>query len=292
MQLGIHYMNFTQPDIGPEKMGPLLRETAIAAEEIGSSWFTMMDHYFQMEHFATAHDPMLEGYTSLGFVAAVTSRMQLGLMVTGVTYRHPGLLAQIVTTLDVLSEGRAILGIGAAWYEREHRALGVPYPELTERFERLEEALQIAKQMWSEDEGPYEGTHYQLAETINVPATVRRPHPPILIGGSGEKKTLRLVARYGDACNLFASDVATVAHKIEVLKEHCDDLGRDFSEIKLTMMGPAQKAAADPEDFLRDMEDYAALGISLVELANVGPDPVAFVRGLEPIVPRLAAIGA
>jgi F420-dependent oxidoreductase-like protein len=292
MQLGIHYMNFTQPDVGPEKMGRLLRETAIAAEEIGSSWFTMMDHYFQMEHFATAHDPMLEGYTSLGFVAALTNRMQLGLMVTGVTYRHPGLLAQIVTTLDVLSEGRAILGIGAAWYEREHRALGVPYPELKERFERLEEALQIAKQMWSDDEGPYDGKHYQLAETINVPTTVRRPHPPILIGGGGEKKTLRLVAQYADACNLFASDVATVAHKIEVLKKHCDDLERDFSEITLTMMGPAQKAAEDPEGFLRDMEQYSALGISLVELANVGPDPVAFVRGLEPMVPRLAAIGA
>jgi F420-dependent oxidoreductase-like protein len=292
MQLGIHYMNFTQPDVGPEKMGPLLRETAIAADEIGSSWFTMMDHYFQMEHFATAHDPMLEGYTSLGFVAAVTKRMQLGLMVTGVTYRHPGLLAQIVTTLDVLSEGRAILGIGAAWYEREHRALGVPYPELKERFERLEEALQIAKQMWSDDEGPYDGAHYQLAETINVPATVRRPHPPILIGGGGEKKTLRLVAKYADACNLFASDVETVGHKIEVLKRHCDDLGRDFTEITLTMMGPAALAAQDPDAFLRAMEEYSALGITLVELANVGPDPVAFVRGLEPMVPRLAAIGA
>jgi F420-dependent oxidoreductase-like protein len=292
MQLGIHYMNFTQPGVGPEKMGPLLRETAIAAEEIGATWFTMMDHYFQMEHFATAHDPMLEGYTSLGFVAALTKRMQLGLMVTGVTYRHPGLLAQIVTTLDVLSEGRAILGIGAAWYEREHRALGVPYPELKERFERLEEALQIAKQMWSEDEGPYDGKHYQLAETINVPATVRRPHPPILIGGCGEKKTLRLVAQYADACNLFASDVETVAHKIDVLKRHCDDVGRDFSEITLTMMGPAPLAAADPDAFLLSMEKYSALGVSLVELANVGPDPVAFVRGLEPVVPRLAAIGS
>src|ERR1700738_2042275 len=143
MQLGIHYMNFTHPDTPSEKMGPLLRETAIAAEEIGSTWFTMMDHYFQMEAFATAHDPMLEGYTSLGFVPAITKRMQLGLMVTGVTYRHPGLLAKIVTTLDVLSEGRAFLGIGAAWYEREHEALGVPSPPISERFERLEETLQI-----------------------------------------------------------------------------------------------------------------------------------------------------
>lgn len=292
MQLGIHYMNFTHPDTPPEKMARLLRDTAIAAEEIGSDWFTMMDHYFQMEGFATAHDPMLEGYTSLGFVAALTKRMQLGLMVTGVTYRHPGLLAKIVTTLDVLSEGRAFLGIGAAWYEREHNALGVPYPELAHRFERLEEAMQIVEQMWSDEEGPYTGKHYRLAETINVPSTVQKPRPPILIGGSGEKKTLRLVAQYADACNLFAGDLETVAHKLGVLRGHCDEIGRDFSQIKLTMMGSAQKAAHDPDGFLNDMEEYSALGISLVELAAFGPDPLAFVRGLEPLVPRLAGIGS
>ncbi len=293
MQLGIHYMNFTHPDTPSEKMGPLLRETAIAAEEIGSTWFTMMDHYFQMEAFATAHDPMLEGYTSLGFVAAITKRMQLGLMVTGVTYRHPGLLAKIVTTLDVLSEGRAFLGIGAAWYEREHNALGVPYPELKHRFERLEEALQIAIQMWSDNEGPFEGKHYQLAETINIPSTVQKPRPPILIGGGGEKKTLRLVAQYADACNLFAPDIETLAHKIDVLKKHCDDLGRDFSTIKITVQGGQLKPLDDPDGFLRTMEQYSRLGVSLIGLApGVAPDPVAFVRGLEPLMPRLAAIGS
>ena len=293
MQLGIHYMNFTHPDVSPEKMGPLLRETAIAAEEIGSTWFTMMDHYFQMEGFATAHDPMLEGYTSLGFVAGITKRMQLGLMVTGVTYRHPGLLAKIVTTLDVLSEGRAFLGIGAAWYEREHNALGVPYPELKHRFERLEETLQIVNQMWSDNEGPFEGKHYQLAETINIPSTVQKPRPPILIGGGGEKKTLRLVAQYADACNIFAPDVETVAHKIDVLKKHCDDLGRDFSTIKITVQGGQLKPLDDPDGFLRTMEQYSQLGVSLIGLApGVAPDPVAFVRGLEPLVPRLAAIGS
>ena len=293
MQLGIHYMNFTHPDTPSEKMGPLLRDTAVAAEEVGSSWFTMMDHYFQMEAFATAHDPMLEGYTSLGFVAALTKRMQLGLMVTGVTYRHPGLLAKIVTTLDVLSEGRAFLGIGAAWYEREHNALGVPYPELTHRFERLEETIQIVEQMWSDDEGPFDGKHYQLAETINIPPVVQKPRPPILIGGGGEKKTLRLVAKYADACNLFAGDPETVAHKIDVLKRHCDELGRDFSQIKLTMMSGQLKPVDDPDGFLRSMEQYAKLGISLVEVApGVAPDPVAFVRKLEPLMPRLAAIGS
>ena len=147
---------------------------------------------------------MLEGYTSLGFLAGQTSTMTLGLLVTGVTYRHPGLLAKIVTTLDVLSGGRAQLGIGAAWYEREHRGLGVPFPPVAERFERLEETLQICLQMWSDDDGPYEGRHYQLAETICSPRPISSPRPRILIGGSGERKTLRLVARYADACNLFA----------------------------------------------------------------------------------------
>ena len=163
-----------------------------------------MDHWFQMEQMAPATDPMLEGYTSLGFVAGHTETMTLGLLVTGVTYRHPGLLAKIVATLDVLSGGRAQLGIGAAWYEREHRGLGVPYPPVAERFERLEETLQICRQMWSDDDGPFEGRHYQLAETICSPRPISQPHPPILIGGSGERKTLRLVARYADACNLFA----------------------------------------------------------------------------------------
>ena len=158
-----------------------------------------MDHFFQMEGFQTAHDPMLEGYTTLGYLAAKTERVKLGTVVTGVTYRHPGLLAKIATTLDVLSEGRSFFGLGAAWYEREHLALGVPYPAMSERFERLEEALQIVLQMWSDDEGPFEGKHYQLAETISVPQPIQKPHPPIVIGGGGEKKTLRLVAKYADA---------------------------------------------------------------------------------------------
>ena len=183
---------------GSAALAPAIAETARAADEIGASWFTVMDHWFQMEAFRTAHDPMLEGYTTLAFAAAQTSRLQLGTIVTGVTYRHPALLAKTVTTLDVLSSGRAFLGIGAAWYEREHLALGVPFPTLAERFERLEEAIQIALQMWSDDEGPYDGQHYHLAETINVPAPVSQPRPKIVIGGSGERKTLRMVAQYAD----------------------------------------------------------------------------------------------
>ena len=228
MRLGIHFMNFTHPDGGAAAARGGSGDTAVAAEAAGIDLFTAMDHWFQMEHFQTAFDPMLEGYSVLSFVAAKTERLRLGLLVTGVTYRHPGLLAKTVTTLDVVSGGRAELGMGAAWYEREHLALGVPFPPLAERFERLEEALQICGQMWSENDGPYQGKYYQLAETICVPPPIQQPRPPILIGGGGEKKTLRLVAKYADACNLFGSSVADVRHKLDVLRGHCDNDGRDY----------------------------------------------------------------
>ena len=208
-----------------------------------------MDHWFQMEHFQTAFDPMLEGYSVLNFVAAKSERLQLGLLVTGVTYRYPGLLAKIVTTLDVLSGGRAMLGIGAAWYEREHRALGVPYPPVAERFERLEETIQICEQMWSDNDGPYEGKHYQLAETICSPRPLQSPRPPILIGGGGEKKTLRLVAKYADACNLFGSSTADVSHKLDVLRAHCDAEGRDYDAIEKTIIGRVDPSG-DVSEFL------------------------------------------
>ncbi len=250
----------------------------------------MMDHWFQMESFATSQDPMLEGYTSLGFVAGQTERISLGLLVTGVTYRYPGLLAKIVTTLDVLSGGRAILGLGAAWYEREHRGLGVPFPPLSERFERLEETLQICKQMWSEDDGPYAGKYYQLAETICRPQPIQSP-PPILIGGSGEKKTLRLVARYADACNLFAADPAEVGHKVDVLRRHCEDVGRDPAEIKKTIIVQGDPLS-DVDAFLGSMEAYAALGISLVTMTPMSADPAGWVTSMgERVVPRLAQLG-
>jgi len=290
MQVGIHFMNFTLPG-GAQDLRTHLGDTAVTADQAGVSWFTAMDHYFQMEHFATAHDPMLEGYSVLNFVAAKTERLRLGLLVTGVTYRYPGLLAKIVTTLDVLSGGRAFLGIGAAWYDREHLALGVPYPPVAERFERLEEAIQICQQMWSDDEGPYLGKHYQLAETINVPQALQRPHPPILIGGGGEKKTLRMVAQYADACNLFGSSPEEVGHKLEVLREHCDRLGRDYDAIKKTIIGRVDPDG-DISPFLSDMERYAKLGVSLVEFAPLPPDPARFVSSLgEKVMPRLAEIG-
>lgn len=275
MKLAVHYPNFTLPG-GPEAIAPTLAATARAAEEGGVDTFTLMDHYFQMEQLATSQDPMLEGYTALGFLAGQTSRIKLHLLVTGVTYRHPGLLAKIVTTLDVLSGGRAQLGIGAAWYEREHLGLGVPYPPIAERFQRLEETLQICRQMWSDDEGPYTGAHYQLAETICSPPPIQQPGPPILIGGSGEQKTLKLVARYADACNLFATEVDVVRHKLEVLERHCEAEGRDSAEIEKTIIGGGDPLA-DVDAFLTQMDAYAQLGIQKVWVSPAAPDPAAWV---------------
>ncbi len=290
MRVGIHFVNFTIPG-APQTLAGALADTARAAEAGGCASFSLMDHWFQMEEFAGATEPMLEGYTSLGYLAGLTERMTLGLLVTGVTYRRPGLLAKTVTTLDVLSGGRTQLGIGAAWYEREHRGLGVPFPPLGERFERLEETLQICLQMWSDDDGPYEGRHYQLAETVCSPPPVSRPRPSILIGGSGERKTLRLVARYADACNLFAESPEIVAHKLEVLARHCDAEGRDYDAIDKTILGFAQPLD-DPDGFLASMEAYAALGIDSVSLMPLTDDPVAWVTRLgEQVVPRMAHIG-
>ncbi|HVU74938.1 MAG TPA: LLM class F420-dependent oxidoreductase [Mycobacteriales bacterium] len=290
MRLGVHYVNFTLPG-GSEAVGPTLAATAKVAEEGGCDTFTLMDHWFQMESVGTSFDPMLEGYTALGFLAGITERMRLSLMVTGVTYRHPGLLAKTVTTLDVVSGGRAMLGIGAAWYEREHKGLGVPFPPLAERFERLEEALEICQQMWSDDDGPYEGKHYRLAETICNPRPIQQPRPPILIGGSGEKKTLKLVARHADACNLFATDVATVKHKLEVLDHHCAAEGRDPATIEKTILGFGDPVG-DPDGFVASMAEFAALGIELVEIMPPGPDPVGYVsRVCETVQPRLAELG-
>ena len=290
MRIGIHFVNFTLPG-APASLASTLAETARVAEEGGVSTFTLMDHWFQMEMMATAEDPMLEGYTTLGFLAGQTQRMRLGLLVTGVTYRHPGLLAKTVTTLDVLSGGRGQLGIGAAWYEREHLGLGVPFPPITERFERLEETLQICLQMWSDDNGSFDGKHYQLAETICSPPPVSSPHPRVLIGGSGERKTLRLVARYADACNLFASSPDEVAHKFDVLERHCANEGRDPADIERTILAMGNPLD-DLDSFIASMAEYAQLGVDLVELMPIG-DPIAYTTEVVTrLVPALHEIGA
>ncbi|HET6812470.1 MAG TPA: LLM class F420-dependent oxidoreductase [Actinomycetota bacterium] len=285
MRLGLHYWTYSTPS-EPTRIAPTLAETVKVAEQGGFATFTVMDHWFQMEQAGSAAEPMLEAYTTLGHVAALSERMTLGVLVTGVMYRHPGLLAKTVTTLDVLSGGRARLGIGASWYEREQRGLGVPVVPVAERFERLEETLQICLQMWSDNTGPYTGRHHQLAETMCVPMPISQPHPPILVGGGGERKTLRLVARYGDACNLFGSSPADVAGKLEVLRSHCEAEGRDYDRIQKTVLA-VRPVLTDVDGFLAAAREYAALGVTELE---VMPDrhPVEFATEVaERVLPNL-----
>lgn len=286
MNIDLHVTRF---DWATGGIGPGVARLAQTAERLGFRTLSFMDHFFQMDAMAPAEDPMLEGYTALGYVAALTRSLRLRLLVIGVTYRHPGLLAKTVTTLDVLSGGRAELGIGAAWYEREHRGLGVPFPPISERFERLEEALQICLQMWSADNGAFSGRHYQLAETLCSPAPVSSPRPRIMIGGGGERKTLRLVARYADACNFFGAP-EMVAHKIAVLRGHCDAVGRDIEEIEVTaLLQPREDWT--PDDVLRQAEAYAAVGTATVMASALGPDPAASLESIyAPAMARLAEI--
>lgn len=289
MRVGVHINQFGNSQ-GAPALGAELAAAGRAAEAAGVDWLSVMDHYFQMEFNGGAEEPMLEAYTTLGYLAGQTSTVRLGALVTGVTYRHPGLLAKIATTLDVLSGGRATLGIGAAWYDREHEGLGVTFPPLAERFERLDEALRICLQMWDpENNGPFEGRHYRLAETLCVPAPVSEPHPEIMIGGSGEKKTLRLVARHGDACNLFATSPEEVRHKIDVLRRHCDTEHRDFGDIRVTI---THSAAGDLDTVTRDVAGYAKLGIDTVIFAPRTGDVAAWIEEFAaPAVPRLAELG-
>jgi F420-dependent oxidoreductase-like protein len=296
MDVGVHLVNFSAP-AGPTAIAPTLARAAEAAEDAGLANVSLMDHYLQIGGMGLgdADAPMLEGYTTLGFLAAHTRTVELQLLVTGVMYRHPGLLAKIVATLDVLSGGRAALGLGAGWYEREHAAYGVPFPPVAERFERLEETLQIVRQTWSADNGPYAGQHYQLAETICSPHPLRRV--PVMVGGSGERKTLRLVARHADACNLFAGPSAppeAVAAKLDVLRRHCEREGTDYDRIRKTVLWAAGIDPTTPEGgaaFAAQMERYAAVGVDDVHVMPWSGDPVPFIEGLGAhVVPRLSEL--
>src|SRR5439155_17212196 len=218
MRLGLQIPDFTMPG-GPPELGSALARIGRDADQAGYDSLWVMDHFFQIGVIGPPEREMLEGYTTLAYLAAGTSRVRLGTLVTGVQYRYPGILVKEVTTLDVLSGGRAVLGIGAGWNEQESRGLGTPFPSVAERFERLEETLRIALQMWAGDETPFRGTHYTLERPLNSPQALTKPHPPILIGGGGERKTLRLAARYADACNFFG-DTGAAKHKLEVLREH------------------------------------------------------------------------
>lgn len=287
MEIGFHFINFTPSTPGDDLVSNLVASVT-AAEEVGCVWFTLADHMFQMEGLGhVAEEPFLEGYTTLGYLAAQTRRLQLGMLVTGVMFRYPGVLAKTVSTLDVLSGGRAILGLGAAWYEREHVGLGVPFPSTAERFERLEETLQICDQMWSSDNGSYRGQHYELAETLCLPAPVQRPHPPILIGGGGERKTLRLVAQYADIWNVPATSLEIISHKLDVLARHCAAIDRDPASIRKSVLYQADPSE-DPDGFLAAMEQYAALGIDVVMVTSLASDPADGIRRLgDTVIPRL-----
>lgn len=277
MRVGLQVPNFTWSD-DQGQLGDTFAVIARRAERAGFYSFWVMDHFFQISMVGPAEREMLEGWSALAFVAGVTNHIKLGTMVTGVTYRQPALLVKTATTLDVLSHGRAYLGIGAAWNEEEHRGLGVPFPPTAERFERLEETLQIAHQMWSGDEKPYQGKYYQLERPLNSPQSVQKPHPPILIGGTGERKTLRFVAQYGDACNIFARlGKDELQRKLNVLRDHCQSVGRPYAEIEKTTLDTlyitkdGRNNSYTPEAAIEYFRGLAALGIdqAIFNMPNV-----------------------
>ncbi|HET6186926.1 MAG TPA: LLM class F420-dependent oxidoreductase [Trebonia sp.] len=256
MKIGLQIPDFSTPR-GPERLGAELATVARTADDAGFEYIAVMDHFFQIPAVGPAEREMLEAYTTLGYLAACTSRAALLTVITGTVYREPGILAKIVTTLDVLSKGRAWLGIGAAWNEQESRGLGIPFPPVAERFERLEETLRICLQMWHGDESPYHGKHYQLERPLNSPQSLSRPHPPIMIGGGGERKTLRLVARYADACNVFAG--RDEARKLDVLRQHCEAVGRDYDTIYKTVYY-AFNTSQGAQRIIDDLGTLAGLG--------------------------------
>ncbi|GHO48188.1 LLM class F420-dependent oxidoreductase [Ktedonospora formicarum] len=300
MKLGLQVPVFTFPQ-GQEHLGDTFGLIAERAEQVGLYSFWVMDHFFQIAVFGPPEQEMLEGWSALAFAAGRTKQIKLGTMVTGITYRHPGLLVKTATTLDVLSKGRAYFGVGAAWNEEEHQGLGVPFPPLKERFERLEETLQIAHQMWAGDETPFEGKHYQLQRPLNSPQSVQKSHPPILIGGAGEKKTLRLVAKYGDACNFtlrLGADV--VAHKLNVLREHCATEGRPYEAIEKTTIDSfaltrdGRNGTVSPAQAIEKFAALAEMGIdhALFSLQNIADsEPFEVLNNIVPVVDKIPVAG-
>jgi F420-dependent oxidoreductase-like protein len=305
MKFGITITTFPWP---AEEIGPVVSRIAIAADEAGVDSLWVMDHFFQIRLTGLPPEsPMPEAYATLAFLGGLTKRIRLGTLVTSVSYRHPGVLVKTVTTLDVLTGGRVIFGVGAGapfnvapagpGTAFEAEGLGIPFSSLAERFERLEELLQIAHQMWRGDETPYQGTHYQLVRPLNSPNSVQRPHPPILIGGSGEGKTLRLVARYADACNLFdlpgSQFLDNIEHKLDVLRQHCAREGRDFAAIEKTVasnvdLGEDPKAGAAA--LLAHLRELAAAGIEHVLFSPSRSWDEASFDAVAAILPQVHAI--
>jgi F420-dependent oxidoreductase-like protein len=294
MRLGLQVPSFTWSN-GQSQLGDTFGLIAQRAERAGFYSLWVMDHFFQIGMVGPAENEMLEGWTALAFAAARTNHIKLGTLVTGITYRHPGILVKTATTLDVLSNGRAYFGIGAAWNEDEHKGLGVPFPPLAERFERLEETLQIAHQMWSGDEKPYTGKHYTLERPLNSPQVVQKPHPPIMIGGAGERKTLRMVAQYADGCNLFARlGKEEMRRKLDVLRDHCQALSRPYEQIEKTTIDhmhitrDGRNDSLSPNAAIDRLAELAELGIdqAIFSLINV-EDPEAFDILATRIVPEV-----
>ncbi|MFI6344118.1 LLM class F420-dependent oxidoreductase [Streptomyces sp. NPDC050560] len=283
MELGLHVANFTWSG-GPRALRDTLARTVRDAEAAGIARITVMDHLWQIPGVGRPENEMLEAYTTLGFIAAHTERVLLHTLVSAVVYREPGLLAKQIVTLDALSGGRAGLGIGAAWFEEEAQGLGLPFPPVGERFERLEETLRICLAMWGADEEPFEGAHYTLGRTLSSPRPLRTPRPYLLLGGGGERKTLRYVAQYADACNLFGGP--ETPHKFDVLRRHCDEVGRDFDDIeKTTTLAVAPGTGRD--DLLHQLKERRDLGFTTAYVAG-GGEPDALVDLLASVVQDVA----
>jgi F420-dependent oxidoreductase-like protein len=293
MRIGLQVPSFSWPD-APASIGPRLAEIARTADDAGFASLWVMDHFFQISMVGPPEEPMLEGYTTLGYLAGLTKQVRLGLLVTGVHYRYPGILAKTITTLDVLSGGRAYLGIGAGWNEQESRGLGVPFPSTRARFEQLEETLQIVRQMWADDRTPYQGQHFQLADPLNHPLPLSQPHPPIMVGGAGEKKTLRLVAQYADACNLFVRlGEDGLREKLDILRQHCEDVGRPYDEIERTALGtidlrPGKQSVDEVIALCRSMADIGIQHL-IFNMPNVHEITPLEIIGRE-IIPAVAEL--
>ncbi len=283
MKFGLQISNFTWPG-GPEAIGPTLARVTRAADDAGFDSIWVMDHFFQIRGLGPPEAPMLEGTSALAFMAAHSDRARLGLMVGGIHYRQPGLWIKATTTLDILSGGRAWFGIGAAWNEEESAGLGFPMPPLRDRFEMLEECLQMAHAMWSGGSGTgdaFEGRHYTATRLLNSPQSISRPRVPIMIGGGGERKTLRLVAQYADACNVFG-DAAKISHKYAVLREHCERLGRPYEEIERSTLQSLDLERESPDQVV---ERFGTL-------KEAGAQHILFsVRGVNDVA-KLEQIGA
>ena len=291
MRVSIGVTNYSWPN-GPQGLGSELAGLVRAADQAGVDTVWVVDHLIQVDpNAAPDQRDMLEAYTTLGYIAAHTDRVRLGTMVSGVTFRPPALLVKAVTTLDVLTDGRAWLGIGAGYHGDEAQAMGLPLPAVAERFERLEETLQIAARMWAGDEAPFDGTHYRMRHPIGIPRPAQRPHPPILIGGAGERRTLRLVAQYADACNLFdiPDGGQTVKHKLTVLARHCEDVGRPYEAIEKTL-GTRLEAGESSDEFARRCVGAAALGIEHMMVGKAGPWTAEALATLAVAIPRLGDV--